>query len=93
MSECLQWDRKGGCIYQLCLQQVASLIILLDFAAQSISEGVWRTRDEIVDFAVNMVRFWMFNDQRHRVDLQSLGISKEGMHLARLHSSILIFPK
>jgi len=80
-------------IYQLCLHQVANLIILLDFAAQSISECVWRTRDEIVDSAVKMVRLWMFNGQRHRVDLQSLGISKERMHLARLHGSILIFPK
>jgi hypothetical protein len=43
-------------MYQLCLYQVANLIILLDFAAQSISEGVWRTRDEIVNSAVNMVK-------------------------------------
>ena len=37
-----------------------------------------------------MVRLWMFNGQRHGVDLQSLGISKERVHLARLHGSILI---
>jgi hypothetical protein len=50
-------------------------------------------RNEIVDSAVNMVRLRMVNGQRHRVDLQSLGISKERMHLARLHGGILVFPK
>lgn len=60
---------------------------------QRISEGVRRTCDEIVDSAVNTVRLWMLNGQRHRIDLQSLGISKERMDLARLHGSILIFPK
>lgn len=77
----------------MCLHQIANLIILLDFAAQPISERVWRTRNEIVDSAVNVVRLWMFKGQRHRVDVQSLGISKKRMHLARLHGSILIFPK
>ena len=60
---------------------------------QHISEGVRGTCDEIVDSAVNMVRLWMLNGQRQQIDLQSLGISKERMDLARLHSSILIFPK
>jgi len=84
---------REGCVYQLCLHQVANLIVLLDFATQSISESVWWTRDEIVDSTVNMVRLWMSNGQRHRVDLQSLGISKERMYLAGLHSSILIVSK
>ena len=78
------------CFYQLCLHQVANLIVLLDFARQGISEGVWRMRDEIVDSTMSLVRLWLFNSQKRRVDLQSLGISKERMHLARLHGGILI---
>ena len=54
---------------------------------------MWRARDEIVDSAEKMVRLGLSNGQKRRVDLQSLGISKERMHLARLHSGILMVSK
>lgn len=43
-------------MYQLCLHEVADLIVLLDFARQGIGESVGRTCGEIVDITANTVK-------------------------------------
>jgi hypothetical protein len=64
-------------MHQLCLDHVANLIILLDFATQSIGEGMWGTRGEIVDFTINTIRlvFCLFDGEEYPVGTYSLLVS------------------